>query len=98
VPIVVEFHPDARDELQAAVTWYDAEHAGLGAVFASAVERTIRQAASAPAAGTPIGPDLRRWLVPSFPYAILCAVEPALLRVMAIAHFRRRPDYWKARR
>ena len=95
--LVVEFHPDAQEDLYGAMDWYNAERAGLGNAFVAAVERTARMVADAPLLGTVIGKKLRRVLVPTLPYAVIYAVEPRTLWIIAVAHLRRRPTYWRDR-
>ena len=95
--LAVEFHPDAQEDLYWAMDWYNAERAGLGNVFVAAVERTAQMAANAPLLGSFVGKELRRVLVPAFPFAIVYAVEPQTLWIIAVAHFRRRPTYWRDR-
>lgn len=96
--LAVEFHPDAQEDLYSAMDWYNAERAGLGNAFVAAVERTAQMAADAPLLGSFVGHELRRVLVPAFPYAVIYAVEPHTLWILAVAHFRRRPKYWRDRR
>ena len=95
--LAVEFHPDAQEDLYEAMDWYNAERAGLGDAFVAAVERTAQMAAGAPLLGSFIGKELRRVLVPTFPYAVIYAVDSRTLWIIAVAHFRRRPTYWRDR-
>jgi toxin ParE1/3/4 len=39
----------------------------------------------------------RRCLLRSFPFAVVDAIEPDAIHVIAVAHGRRRPGYWKRR-
>jgi plasmid stabilization system protein ParE len=94
----IEFHPEAEAELAAATSWYEAERRGIGAVFASAVRDAVQRAAEAPLTGGRAGGELRRLFVHRFPYAILYAADPERIFVVAVAHYRRRPGYWKHRR
>jgi plasmid stabilization system protein ParE len=111
VALPVEFHPEARAEFDAAADWYEGEQRGLGVAFVAAVEEAVGRLAAAPLAGAPLtaaaltaGPldadagELRRVFVHRFPYAVLYAAEPARLLIVAIAHLRRRPGYWRHRR
>ena len=41
--------------------------------------------------------DVRRYLVPRFPYAIYYRVRPDQIRVLAIKHHSRHPDHWHHR-
>ena len=92
------FHPAARTEFPAAVAHYERERPGLGNAFAVRVREVVGRATERPLTGAPHRiPDVRRLFVPRFPYSVVYLVEPANVAVVAIAHFRRRPDYWAER-
>ena len=98
----VRFSREAAFELDAAADWYDDQRPGLGAAFADAVEAVIVMLADWPASGTPfdgIAPDLdvRKAPVARFPYHLAYLVADDHLRVLAVAHDRRRPGYWAER-
>lgn len=91
------FHPDADAELEDAALFYESRMAGLGKSFAAEVERTIALVREFPEAGSPAGPKLRRVLVARFPYSIVYRQDPDSIVVVAVAHQRRRPGYWRGR-
>lgn len=95
---VLEFHPEAQDEFFAAIDWYEAARPGLGAAFLGAVYEATERARERPLAGAPLGSDLRRVFVRRFPYFVLYENDLTRVWVVAVAHFRRRPGYWKVRR
>ena len=97
-PLRVEFHPEALAEFDEAVDRYEAERRGVGVRFAAAVAAALDRLASAPELGPPLAPDVRRLLVPGFPYGVVYAPEGGRLVVVAVAHGRRRPGYWRHRR
>jgi hypothetical protein len=41
--------------------------------------------------------DLRRLVLIRFPYVLIYSFTPDMLRIVAVAHARRRPGYWRAR-
>ncbi len=88
-------------ELRAAASWYEAQRAGLGDAFLDAVDRAFIAVTSRPRsfplwAGSRIA---RKATVERFPYLVVFAIRNAdTLRVLAVAHARRRPGYWKHRR
>jgi len=57
---------------------------------ASAIER-------APSTWPTYDHDTRRFLLRRFPYSVIYRVEPSRIVIVAIAHGRRRPGYWKER-
>jgi plasmid stabilization system protein ParE len=76
---------------------YESRMANLGKSFAAEVERTIALVREFPDAGSPLGGNVRRVLVARFPYAIVYRHENSAIEIIAVAHQRRRPDYWRQR-
>lgn len=98
----VRFEDEANHEYRAAARWYEARRAGLGAEFLDAVDDTLRRIVLFPSAGAPVPrvpADLtvRRAPVKRFPYHVVYLKTEATIRVLAVAHDRRKPDYWRRR-
>lgn len=91
------FHPDADAELEEAALFYESRMAGLGRSFAAEVERTIALLREYPDAGSAVGPKRRRVLVARFPYSIVYRQDSDAIVIVAVAHQRRRPGYWRRR-
>jgi toxin ParE1/3/4 len=74
----------------------------LGIEFLDAVNATIEQVVAMPRAGVSVrrlSSDLtvRRRAVTRFPYHVVYMEMPTRIRILAIAHDRRKPGYWKDR-
>ena len=93
----VAFHPKAEAEFIAAAQHYERQAPRLGFDFVSAVERAYQQLATFPESSQSFGSRLRRVLVPGFPYGLIYRAESDRVFIVAIAHLRRRPGYWRAR-
>jgi toxin ParE2 len=93
----VEFHPEARAELDASVELYEAHLGGLGQRFLDAVEKAAERIATTPDAGSPLEGGYRKRLVPGFPYNLIYRVWEDYVYLVAVAHQHRRPDYWRER-
>ena len=93
----VEFHSEAEAEFIAAAQYYESQAANLGLDFISAVEHTYQRLKTFPESGHPFGLRLRRVLVPGFPYGLLYRADPDRVLIVAVAHLRRRPGYWRNR-
>jgi len=93
----VQFHPEAEAEFIAAAQYYEGQAENLGFDFISAVERSYQRLMTFPESGHPFGRRLRRVLVPGFPYGLLYRANPDRIFVVAVAHVRRRPGYWRHR-
>ena len=79
----------------AAAEFYDAHSLGLGLDFIAEVERATRASVRYPRIGRQFSKRLRRVLVQRFPYGLLYRVESDEIFVVAVAHVRRRPGYWR---
>jgi toxin ParE1/3/4 len=92
-----ELVQEAEEDLLEAAEFYETQRAGLARRFLTAVERVVTHAATRPLLGTPLGGAIRRYLIPGFPYAIIYEADREPVRVLAIAHLRRHPDFWRDR-
>jgi toxin ParE1/3/4 len=95
--VKVEFHPAASEEFIATVEYYEAALPGLGRRFLVEVQTRTELIRVHRESGVP-GPEaIRRMMVPGFPYHIVYRLREDLLQVLAMAHQRRRPGYWRER-
>jgi len=93
----VRFGSSAELELNEAADYYDLESPGLGAVFLEEVEQVLAKLSEFPDATTPVYAGVRRWLLTKFPYMLLYSLRADEIRILAVAHQRRRPFYWRGR-
>lgn len=93
----VVFHPAAEEDLRAAAERYAAIRPSLGAAFVDRVEVSVRRAGQAPMTGAPMGGQLRRLFVTRFPYYVIYLNDDSRVLILAVAHFRRRPGFWRIR-
>lgn len=78
-----------------AALFYEGEAAGLGDDFLDDVQHAIDSVREHPELGTSVAHGFRRVLVRRFPFSIIYANESAHIIVVAVAHQRRAPHYWK---
>ena len=93
-------HPEALGDLRDAASFYH-EQAGtiLSQSFLAEFEQSISKLLRYLALGSPWrGRGRRRYRMKHFPYSLVYTVIAEELRVLAIAHQSRRPDYWVGRR
>src|SRR6266545_2719158 len=95
--MIYEFHPDAEEEFIEAAAYYERNVPGLGERFAHEVHQAIERLLKYPEIGSPIDPNLRRIVLTRFPYYLIYSFTSDMLRVVAVAHARRRPGYWRFR-
>ena len=89
--------PPAEEEMTEAAYFYESA-AGLGLNFLDDVQRMIDLAREQPHLGRPVGEELRQILLRRFPFSIIYAHEPPQIVVVAVAHQRRQPGYWRDRK
>ncbi len=98
--MTIELHPEARAELQEAVDWYADRDIEVASAFLAAVDMALREVEAHPMRfrmRTEFG--ARQRVVRRFPYSIFYEVSPdGVTFVLAVAHQRRKPGYWEARR
>ena len=94
----VEFHPDAEQELSEAAFYYDGEVRGLGNRFLTEVRRVTMLLDENPGMGQRIDEQLHRAVLRRFPFSLINAQQLGEVFILAVAHQRRRPGYWRARR
>jgi toxin ParE1/3/4 len=94
----VELHRAALAELTHGVEWYERDYPGRGVRFRIAVDRVLTRIGTAPLAnGERLG--MRAASVSRFPYVVFYSVvDVQTVRVIAIAHTKRKPNYWAARK
>ncbi|MGF1676284.1 MAG: type II toxin-antitoxin system RelE/ParE family toxin [Rivularia sp. (in: cyanobacteria)] len=94
----IVIHTEARKELDAAIAYYEAQKVGLGLDLLSEVEKVILKIQQNPNLGTPHKiKEIRRYVIQRFPYQIFYTELEEVIWIIAIAHSKRKPNYWKLR-
>lgn len=91
------FHEEAGAEIIEAATYYEARMPGLGVLFLGALEEAVQNVQAHPEACQLVGSEIRRSRIKRFPYSLLYVAESDRIRVLAVAHQKRRPGYWRNR-
>jgi toxin ParE1/3/4 len=92
------FHPLAEQELLDAASYYEKQNEGFGLEYLAEVEGAVNLLMRYPAAGAVVQGYIRRLILPKFPYLLLYRiVDDDLIRILAIAHHKRKPQYWVGR-
>lgn len=89
--------PEARDEYQAAIRYYDQQVPSLGTRLTEEIRAALRRMSDWPLAFPVERGEIRRVLLGWFPYKLLYSIEADHLYVIALAHQHREPDYWTGR-
>ena len=88
----------ARADLAAAFRWYEDRGTGLGHEFLRAARVTLAAVERAPEQYPVAVEDIRKAPMRRFPYVVYYVVLPRHTSVIAVAHGRKHPRRWQARR
>jgi plasmid stabilization system protein ParE len=80
-----------------ASVFYEAATSGLGTRFLDEIQRIVNILRDHPELGQPVGRGLRRALLHRFPFSLIYSVEIDAILIVAVAHQRRQPGYWRNR-
>jgi len=94
----VKFHPEASRETEETRAWYERQKKNLGAEFLQEIENAMEKIQQAPAAWLNYKFGTKRILVHRFPYSIVYRTKESMIQIVAIAHHKRKPFYWKDRK
>ena len=95
--IRAEFHPEALEEYEDAVKYYESHQSQLGNRFIASVQAALQSILESPAHWPVLELDVRRRLTRVFPYAILYSIESDHVLVLAVMHCHQQPGYWRLR-
>lgn len=93
-------HPAVEEEIDAAVAYYERHRVGLGLELLDEIAAARRRIESTPYVGTAErvrGYEVRRPRLERFPYALVFTELANEFLVLAFAHAKRRPYYWRGR-
>jgi len=94
----VIYHPAAEADLIQSVRFYEQRVLGLGKEFVEAVDRAIAVIVEDPQCWRIVRADVRRYVMPRFPFAIYYRLLEDHLRILTIKHHKRHPNYGQDRR
>ena len=93
----VRHHKLAHEELTAAAVFYEQQEEGLGAQFLEAYKEAVAMVKANPKTYRILLDDMRRFLMDRFPFVVVYRVREEETFIMAVAHGRRKPGYWRER-
>jgi plasmid stabilization system protein ParE len=93
-----ELLPPARDDFDESYRWYHKQSVRAAERFAAAIDDAIEKLCREPNLGIQIDADHRFYRIKkSFPFHLVYRTEPTKIVIVAVAHNRREPGYWRGR-
>lgn len=96
LPVVVT--PDARDDIDAAHAWYEAQEPGRGDDFLIELRDRLADIGQFPLAHGRVSRKARAARLPMSQYVVYYRVEPNEVVVTAVQHARADPRKWRRRK
>jgi plasmid stabilization system protein ParE len=93
---------EAEEEARASAIWYQKQFVGLGDAFLDDLESALRRIEDDPSRfpklETAKSDRIKRCRFLRFPFYIVFEIIDSEIVVLAVAHSRRRPNYWRHRK
>jgi plasmid stabilization system protein ParE len=93
----VLFHPQAAAEYEAAFDWYFERSALAASKFVSELNTAVEMIADGPQRWPSHIHGTRKFNLRRFPFIVVYQETSSSIQILAVAHGRRRPGYWKER-
>jgi plasmid stabilization system protein ParE len=94
----LEIHPAALAEAEDALSWYAERGSRAPSLFIAEIDKSIKLILDAPLRWPVYEEGCRRFPLVRFPYLIVYREKSSqLIQIIAFAHARRRPGYWRSR-
>jgi len=97
VTVDVLLRPEAEQDLDDAVRWYEEQRPGLGQEFLDEALATFSAVAERPLARAGVYGSLRRALLHRFPFSVFYLIDDDGAVVIGVIHGSRHPRLWKSR-
>jgi len=94
----IVYHSAVREEVLAAVRYYEDQADGLGLRFIEDFDSAIADIRKHCSAWPYIDRNYRKHQLRHFPYGIIYRIKKDHIRVLAVMHLHRKPGYWKRRK
>jgi len=96
-PREYRLHTLAWREVEEADVWYLSRNYDISVEFLSDLDAALEAIAEAPQRWPKYLHGTRRFVMQRFPFSVVYLDDPELITIVAVAHSKRRPGYWKGR-
>jgi plasmid stabilization system protein ParE len=93
----LRIHSQAQEEINEAFYLYFKRSLEAADAFLTEIGASMAQIAAHPQLYPPYTKNTRRRVLPGFPYSVVSQEKDEIILVLAVAHAKRRPGYWRKR-
>ncbi len=94
----VKLHPEAERDIEEGLAFYAKTSLIAAERFLDEVDSSLALIAEAPNRWPVYRAGTRHYVMAAFPYSIVYRATAGEIQVFAVAHGKRRPTFWRARR
>ena len=94
----IDFHPAATEELELSADWYAARSETAAIRFVEKIDAALQKIASDPKRFPRCDARHQACAVERFPFQIVFRNDGDRIIIIAVAHAKRRPNYWQRRK
>ncbi len=94
----VEIAPGAESDITDAFHWYRERSILVADTFRSEVFSAINRIAKTPLANATNDEGNRKHVLRRFPYSMFYEIQVDTVMILAVAHHRRKPSYWRSKK
>lgn len=87
----------AQQEISEAFDWYFKRSPEAADAFLTEIGASVKQIASHPQLYPAYTKNTRRRVLANYPYSVVFQEKEDMILVVAVAHAKRRPGYWRKR-
>lgn len=93
----VKLFPEAEAELKTSERWYAQRSPTAAAAFLAEFNAALARIAESPETWPRYRRGTRHFVLRRFPFSVVYRIEDEVVYVVAVAHAKRRPEYWRRR-
>jgi toxin ParE1/3/4 len=91
---VVEFQLGAALEYDSTFEWYLERSEAAASGFIAEIQVALVAICENPQRWPLVRRGTRKFILPNFPFSLIYRELPSKIQIVAVAHGKRRPDYW----
>jgi plasmid stabilization system protein ParE len=93
----IRIQSQAQQEINQAFDWYFRRNPEAAGAFLTEIGASLAQIASHPQLYPIYTKNTRRRVLAGFPYSVIFQEKDDVILIVAVAHAKRRPGYWRRR-
>ena len=91
------FLPEIAPEIEHSVKHYRKHQIGLENIFFDEIENALNKIRENPERFPKIEENIRKYIIRRYPFNIIYTIKSDKIIIIAVAHQKRKPYYWKHR-